>query len=55
MMMLPTTNDASASIGVLRDGLVHEAPIDDAPAADGGDDNDDNRRGGGRRHPQRGV
>jgi hypothetical protein len=43
MMMMPTTNDASASIGVLRDGLVHDAPIDDAPADGGGNDDDDRR------------
>jgi hypothetical protein len=49
MMMMPTTNDASASIGVLRDGLVRDAPIDDAPADGGGDDDDDRRGGGSRR------
>jgi hypothetical protein len=40
-MLMPTTNDASAS------GLVHDAPIDNAPANGGDDDdNEDNDRRG---------
>ena len=37
---------------VLRNGLVHKAPIDDAPA-DGNDDNDDRRGGGSPSSPTR--
>jgi len=47
MMMMPTTNDASASITSFATAwsMVHDAPMNDAPAD--GDIDDSNRRGGG--------